>query len=358
LRSIHAVNPNLQAGEEEPNEILIQTLLEAVEDRMVGHAKLSRLPKTVNLFMVEALFQRDPNANDYWTGVERATNLLKQTPTNVPVSWGNTNTKPGDYTTPLEIAEAQGRPVRFCVYGDNDLFPDRKENLFDLPQLDFRQLVDRNLQRLIESGQYVPCKVIQALSERTEIVVGDAIRQLKGKRAVTKRDLERELAALANFELQKDGTVKARRVDTWKHPWRRSGSREPSPKKRQFDDRYRARGRGADRPQSSAETKGRDESSNQNGRSRNQEVVHSRNGQQDNRRRRNDGNSEDRRKEYIPRGGRRESNRNVENRNQSNGVKKQATKRPLPQLQPDSQLKINKLGDRWEGPNPSKPRPR
>lgn len=190
------------------NAIVLRTLLESIDNVMNNQAVLIELPQTVNLFIVEALFERDPTLPDCeWTGIERALDLLWKTPSNVPVSWGNTNTKPEDYGAALEFAQGQKRPVYFCVWGENNNMMGG-ESLFDLPKLEFPQLMDRNLQRLLDTGKYIPCQVIDGLSTRSDQLVADAILNFEGGIPPTKLDLDRHLAWSASFDLLDDRTVR------------------------------------------------------------------------------------------------------------------------------------------------------
>lgn len=210
LWSFHSSTFNHQEDSRDRIEFVLKTVVESVENLMGNQAVFQAIPKTVNLFVEEALFHKDPLVpHGEWSGVERALSLLQDTPTNVPLSWGNTNTQPSDYIVPLSIAAEQGRPVHFCVYGDeNTVASDEKH--FYLPKLEFRELIDRNLHRLIQTGQYIPCKVIDGLAVRAENLVTAAMQDIESRNGSTKLDFDRQLALMAGFDLLDDRTVKKR----------------------------------------------------------------------------------------------------------------------------------------------------
>ena len=222
----------------------VVTLLESVERAVAQQQEtsVSPLPETVDLFVVEALFQKNPDPtqdnnnsnNNSWTGIQRATNLLRQTPNTTSVAWGNTNTKPRDYTEALEIAQQQGRQVYFCIFDSGT--HDGSESLFQLPHASYSQLMDRNIQRLVETGRYVPSKAIWDASQRVEKFIRDAVRQARDHKSrsapedeITQLDLDRQLARLARFDMHKDRTVSKMKVaprnyrnsNAWSsQPWR------------------------------------------------------------------------------------------------------------------------------------------
>ncbi|CAB9515374.1 HSPB (Heat shock 27kDa) associated protein 1 [Seminavis robusta] len=210
---------NMSNTDDNASEKVLQSLLQSTENLLRDDTAISKVPILVDLFMVEALFQKDPSRNIAQTGIERATNLLRQTPKDVPVAWGNTNTKPRDYSTALEIAQQQGRPVNFCVFETannlSSVTPSAAatESLFDLPSLEFQELMDRNIRRLVETGRYVPSQVIWDMCGRVTEFLDGALRQLSEhslENEPTKFDFHRQLARLALFDLQENRTVTKR----------------------------------------------------------------------------------------------------------------------------------------------------
>lgn len=189
-----------------------QDLIEVVEE-FQGR----KLPDKIDLFIVEALFRANPKTN--LTGVDAAARQLKtlaQTSSS-PVAWGNTNTRPREYKNALTAAVESGRQVYFLVYGDSS----RVSNGVFLPVLEFKELQRRNINRLLESGKYVPAKGVWDSSERVEnlvqTVMGDldrtALSQDDGGGDVlvpihSKFDFDKKLAQMANFELLENRTVR------------------------------------------------------------------------------------------------------------------------------------------------------
>ena len=271
-------------------DIVMTTLLGSVE-RVVGQRQqtqsVSPLPETVDLFVVEALFRNKPGNI---TGIERATNLLKQTPNTTSVAWGNTNTKPSDYSQTLEIAQQQGRPVHFCIFDsgphslndkDNDASGNNcdelKNSLFDLPHVSYSQLMDRNIQRLVKSGRYVPSKAIWDASSRVETLVSDAIGQVRHSKtrvadsntttataatSVTKLELDRQLARLAGFDMKDDCTVS--KMSGGGNPRYNNSGRNSNGNGWPFQQQRHTTGRSFGRPSNSKNGQRGNDSSNRN----------------------------------------------------------------------------------------------
>jgi hypothetical protein len=233
------------------------------------HKKL--VPKTVDLFVREAIFRPDPLLNSS-TALERAYEALRFAITNntaVAVAWGNTNTKPSDYKLALQIASETNRPVYFVVYKDDLTITRLKErnrnsmetplvsespevgqehkrcdntvqneydhdtiqntkkeeleedpgmeifedDVFDLFAENFRELLRRNLRRLIHSGRYVPASVIWDMRIRTAESVKRVLDMWKNERSdrnhrMTKLEFHQCLARVINFEMGNDRTVR------------------------------------------------------------------------------------------------------------------------------------------------------
>ncbi|KAL7464545.1 hypothetical protein ACHAXS_004881 [Conticribra weissflogii] len=256
---------------------------------------IARLPKTVDLFIVESIFRERPLHNFCEESNEKSSNFTPSTnivlapsaldaaqhilqhhanstlpqsrskhPSNAPLAWGNTNTRPREYKIALEVAENSGRPVEFIVFGGIEacemirnhvtrreyrkMIHDREESLpniqtdgievsttetndytiASLPKLDLQTLLRRNLQRFLQTGRYIPSRAIADAIIRTESLLASAVAEAKkeyeksrqagvcqDENVVTapinvadaKFRLDLELAKLAGFKLNPDRTV-------------------------------------------------------------------------------------------------------------------------------------------------------
>jgi hypothetical protein len=191
--------------------ILIDVVEAIVKDSYINKSPI-QLPPTIDLFVREAIF-RSPSSTDCLfvrnggdrtrdddtycccSAIKRTEQLLYDTskfPLSSPLAWGNTNTRPSDFTTPLAMAAEVGRPVYFVVFFDDTMkipqfaapmcsttvtIPSldspteelsRDEHLFDLFVDDgYKGLVRRNIDRLMRSGRYIPTSVIWDMRDRT-----------------------------------------------------------------------------------------------------------------------------------------------------------------------------------------------
>lgn len=209
--------------------------------------KISLLPLQVQLFIVEALFR--PNySNSNQTAVEAASEqlhtLATKTATTLPIAWGNTNTRPREYATALSAAMASGRPIYFLTYGNSTRLSDNNNNkrncsfgvakgVFSLPRLQGIDLLRRNVQRLLETGKYVPAKGIWESADRVDRLTETILRDLDKETLLrlqqqgeddddddvgealtppivmhSKFDFDQKLVQMANYELAKDRTVR------------------------------------------------------------------------------------------------------------------------------------------------------
>lgn len=202
----------------------VQTLLvNAVERCMQDQTMVALLPQTVDLFVRERIFRRDGTHST--TGLESSEKALYACPIDRPVAWGNTNTRPSDYRMALVMAASTRRPVRFVVYSDKkallrilnnsemDLADKVPQELFGL-QATLPELIDRNVNRLLTSGRYVPVSVIRDMHERSlellqKVVHGwnSLSRNHSNNSKLTAFDLDRGLARLVDFDLLADRTV-------------------------------------------------------------------------------------------------------------------------------------------------------
>jgi hypothetical protein len=145
----------LQHYQERNAADIAQTLIATVEDFL---SESPPLPATTQVFILESLFRRHPTLKQ--SAIERAHELLRTTPSHIPIAWGNTNAKPRDYQQALEIASQTRRPVEFLV-----CHPDGTGKL---PWLPLETLLLRNLHRLARTGKYVPAFAISDCCQRLE----------------------------------------------------------------------------------------------------------------------------------------------------------------------------------------------
>jgi hypothetical protein len=186
---------------------LIPVLLHALKDCLTAKNP-ALLPSTVDLFCGEVLFTKINNA----TALERAHDTLRTAPPSQAVAWGNTNLRPTDYREALQIAADQRRPVHFCVFDacrtqlpafDEQGGSARNESknefmeissgfppdAFDLKADSFQELMRRNVQRLLETGRYIPSMVLWDMLQRSR----ENMRRLVGN------DLQQALARSSRF---------------------------------------------------------------------------------------------------------------------------------------------------------------
>ena len=123
---------------------------------------------------MESIFR--PHSTTNRTAIQRAHDQLRQTPSYVPVAWGNTNSKSSDYQKALEIACQVRRPVRFLIcapptaIGDEQGLPVPPH----IPWSSLSVLLLRNLRRLAQTGRYIPAISIAECCNRVEELVGRA----------------------------------------------------------------------------------------------------------------------------------------------------------------------------------------
>lgn len=203
-------------------------LIKAVEKYASGEPDVV-LPKEIDLFVFENLFRSNDGAVG---GIDSAIHAIRSCPPDQPVAWGNTNTKARDYAEVLSIAQRQGRPVHFIVYGDLDSLQNSDGVL---PSDTFKlcgnldELIHRSISRLITTGRYVPAFRMLEMQERCLDLVRLVVRQWRQKNPnstkVDKFELERGLAQLNGWDLNRNRTVF--RIPQHKLP--RGSGRRPMP---------------------------------------------------------------------------------------------------------------------------------
>jgi hypothetical protein len=172
-------------------------LIKAVEDFLLEKPDL---PKNIDVFILESLFKPHPQTRQ--SAIERAYEELRETPSHVPVAWGNTNSKPRDYERALEICHQTRRPVRFIlchpVYSSrNDDDTDSQSELITLPWLPLEELLKRNLHRLQIRGRFVPANAIADCCQRVTSIIPASMRQSRRDGSITKM-IEERLVEIAS----------------------------------------------------------------------------------------------------------------------------------------------------------------
>jgi len=139
------------------------------------------------------------------------------------MSWGNTCTRPREFENALLAANLSGRPIEFILYGGKeacDLIStantsDEEANLIHLPKVDKKTLLERNINRFIKTGRYVPSQAITDAMDRVDSMIFKAATQAKrslGNNETTRVNakflLDSELVKLAGgYQLNADRTV-------------------------------------------------------------------------------------------------------------------------------------------------------
>jgi hypothetical protein len=194
---------------------LVIDTVEQVCRRQEGKTKIS-LPPCIQLFCVESLFR--PHFQTNQTGVETAQEELlfhaNENSTNgtIAVTWGNTNTRPREYRHALYVAATTRRPVYFIVYAQDNL-PVTFSGVH-LPNVGIQQLYKRNLERMLETGKYVPGRALVESHHRIHTflttAVGNLQRKYPNSQYYSKLDLDQELARMVNYEMLPNRTVQPR----------------------------------------------------------------------------------------------------------------------------------------------------
>lgn len=197
------------------------------------HVEFSSPNKTVDLFIFEALF------NPPYSAVETAISFLDPPPhkpqpslqnrnfSHVPIAWGNTNTKVGDYEAALRSAEKYGRPVHFIVFdvfGENYFHNDSRGNVitlceklrrikWELPHVSRLELIKRNIERFLATGRYINMKTIDDAIRRCKDLLCSAQDEIKSSQYTEKEiaddkfALDKALSKLAGYQMGADRKV-------------------------------------------------------------------------------------------------------------------------------------------------------
>jgi hypothetical protein len=201
------------------------------------------MPPSVELFVQDRIFRAE--SAGALSGIDSAhLELRRACHSPGPVAWGNTNTRPREYKQALQLASETRRPVHFVTYCDMDLAVGAPGSIHEVNceddvislACDVKDLLLRNLERLLRTGRFVPSLVIHTMHNRSQNLVKMALdqwrMQLSREAATTepanqqvenasiarsapssetkrlsKFDFDRILARLANYEMNQDRTV-------------------------------------------------------------------------------------------------------------------------------------------------------
>eukprot|EP00591_Stephanopyxis_turris_P006256 CAMPEP_0195529312 /NCGR_PEP_ID=MMETSP0794_2-20130614/31795_1 /TAXON_ID=515487 /ORGANISM="Stephanopyxis turris, Strain CCMP 815" /LENGTH=549 /DNA_ID=CAMNT_0040660601 /DNA_START=259 /DNA_END=1908 /DNA_ORIENTATION=- len=144
------------------------------------------MTKNIDLFIVEGIFQGGALNAALSSLTSLATSPESR---DLPMAWGNTNTRPREFQAALEAAEKSKRPVFFIAYGakqarlelqksvnvtvpnteeESKPEPSKKDLLEALPDLGRSVLLKRNIHRLCRTGRFVNSNAIEDAIGRTK----------------------------------------------------------------------------------------------------------------------------------------------------------------------------------------------
>jgi hypothetical protein len=240
------------------------------------------LPRTVDLFICESIFQPRPlslisrfagqnnplllnnsstknnkNVTVTSSALEAAQTQIRcyatdssQHPSTAPISWGNTNTRPREMISALDAAEKSNRPVQFIIYGGleacdlihNHIFQFDDDMKLCLPKSSRLVLLQRNIKRFVETGRYIPSLAIASAIERVDSMLALAVAEANKKKVEhhssscdedsrtndSKFRLDFELAKLAGYHLHPNRTVSSLPPPRLNHKRRNSAMRQNS----------------------------------------------------------------------------------------------------------------------------------
>ena len=195
---------------------LIQSTLTSYEALFTERGSQLALPATTDVFVREAIFQ--PHPVTHQSALDAAHHSLSIAPPHQPISWGNTNAKSSDYRAALLTAAQQGRPVFFVVYNAlQDLTQSNDNNSAtametDLEAVQFEGLLRRNLNRYLETGRYIPVRVIWDMLHRTSLLLEQVLQRVpttKQRHPGRLSRLERDqiLVSLAGLRMEDDRII-------------------------------------------------------------------------------------------------------------------------------------------------------
>ena len=248
-----------------PPTLMAQYLIDAVEHyaetetlTSSGHLRDANHPilgsdGCSDLFVLEAIFRsadvveggrsrRIPSGlNLALSKMERLACNPNALPLNAPLAWGNTNTRPREYTSALEVAQKSGRPVVFIphvnpsvvsVEGGKGPGPTNESAASEfLHHVELDELYRRSIGRLVQTGRYVPATAIKDAAFRCdslmlsakadmgrmfpisqdEVDAGDEVKVGLTEdtiRTFTKLELEMALCKMAGYQMNADRTVR------------------------------------------------------------------------------------------------------------------------------------------------------
>lgn len=241
IRTLYTQHANVTNNNNETtreyHEEMATLVIETVEQVCQEDNNITLSP-FIQLFCVESLFRPHPLNNK--TGVDAALDELEQYSklNTTSIAWGNTNTRPRDYRQALEIAATTKRPVYFIVYATNQ--NNISSSGVHLPHVGMRELMKRNIKRMLKTGKFVPGKSLVESNDRIENVLKIASDNLERRypkneqKDFTKLQLDQELARMVNYELMNNRTVRRMNV---KRNKRKPRARKPPPRQQPRKER-------------------------------------------------------------------------------------------------------------------------
>lgn len=139
----------------------ITNIMNATQAHLLSARQLLKTPH-VDLFVPQAIF----HGGIHHAEVEFQQKLLEQPL--LPISWGNTNTRPTEYVAALSAAQSANRPVEFLAWGTPRL-----------PRTTRCFLLQTNVARFRNTGRYIPAGAIGAALGRVESLIKEAERQVE-----------------------------------------------------------------------------------------------------------------------------------------------------------------------------------
>lgn len=255
-----------------PPTLMAQYLIDAVEHyaetetlTSSGHLRDANHPilgsdGCSDLFVLEAIFRsadvveggrsrRIPSGlNLALSKMERLACNPSALPLNAPLAWGNTNTRPREYTSALEVAQKSGRPVVFIPHvnplvvsvegGSGAGSTNESATSEFLHHVESDELYRRSIGRLVQTGRYVPAIAIKDAAYRCDSLMlaakaemgrmfpesqdeddaGDEVKigsadddeaaTITPIRTFTKLQLEMALCRMAGYQMNADRTVR------------------------------------------------------------------------------------------------------------------------------------------------------
>ncbi|CAJ1945529.1 unnamed protein product [Cylindrotheca closterium] len=125
-----------------------------------------QLPTNTDVFCLESLFK--PHTKTNQSAIQVAHYLVKAASPEIPLAWGNTNSKAKDFQQVLDIACLTNRPVHFVLCHPTWKLEEDDKQQHNIPWVEFSTLLSRNLKRLQATGRYIPANSIFDCCQRIQ----------------------------------------------------------------------------------------------------------------------------------------------------------------------------------------------